>query len=280
MSSTQSKQSAYFPKTVVLGASGRLARLIRPFWKNAPVTWQSRSSLDGCTQVDILNDPDSLQALLSGAETVICLAGVTPAPVAEFGDNLRIGQACLDAAHTVGAGHVFLTSSAAVYGTKSGVLNETALVNPPSAYGISKYEMEQMASQHSHPSTCLRIGNVAGADAALGGWTTGALMDQMPNGATPARSYIGPATLARVFQALANTPTLPKLLNLSTPGSLEMGALLTAANRPFTTRPANAQTIADVTLDTSLLETFVPFSAQDSSAAQMVQEWKEATGQT
>lgn len=279
MSSILSKQSAHFPKTVVLGASGRLARLIRPFWKTAPVTWQSRSVLDGCEQVDILNDPIGLRALLCGAEIVICLAGVTPAPDAEFGDNLRIGQACLDAAQTVGSGHVFLTSSAAVYGTQSGVLDETAPVDPPSAYGISKYEMEQMAAHHPHPSTCLRIGNVAGADAALGGWQEGAVMDQLPNGATPARSYIGPATLARALQTLANTPNLPKLLNLSAPGSLEMGALLAAADRAFATRPANAQTIPNVTLDTSLLETFVPFSAQDSSAAQMVQEWKEATGQ-
>ena len=280
MSSTQSKQSAHFPNTVVLGASGRLARLIRPFWKTAPVTWQSRSVLDGYEEVDILNDPIGLQALLTGAEIVICLAGVTPAPDAEFGDNLRIGQACLDAAHAVGTGHVFLTSTAAVYGTQSGVLNEAAPVDPPSAYGISKYEMEQMAAHHPHLSTCLRIGNVAGADAALGGWQAGAVMDEMPDGTTPTRSYIGPATLARVLQVLAITPNLPKLLNLSAPGSLEMGVLLTAANRPFTTRPASTQTIANVTLDTSLLETFVPFSAQDSSAAQMVWEWKEAIGQT
>jgi nucleoside-diphosphate-sugar epimerase len=280
MSSTQSKQSSKFPRTVVLGASGRLARLIRPFWKNAPVTWQSRAPMEGCTQVDIINDPAKLRTLLSGAETVICLAGVTPAPDANYSDNLLIGQACLDAAHTVGAGHVFLTSSAAVYGTQSGVLNETAQINPASEYGISKYQMEQMAAAHPHPSTCLRIGNVAGADAALGGWAQGAVMDQMPDGATPARSYIGPATLARVLQTLASAPNLPKLLNLSAPGSLQMGALLNAADRPFTTRPATKNTIANVTLDTSLLETIIPFSAQDSTATQMVQEWKQATGQT
>lgn len=229
--------------------------------------------------VDLLRDPTGLAAVLNGAESVICLAGVTPAPDANFDDNLCIGRACLDGARAAGAGHVMLTSSAAVYGARTGRLGEDIAVSPAANYGVSKYQMEQMARAHPHPSTCLRIGNVAGADAALGGWKAGAVMDQMSDGKTPARSYIGPATLARVLQALATRRDLPKILNVAAPGSLEMGALLTAANRPFSYRAANAQTIANITLDTSLLETLVPFSANDSSAAQMVQEWKEATDQ-
>jgi nucleoside-diphosphate-sugar epimerase len=276
MSSTQSKQSEDFPRTVVLGASGRLARLIRPLWKNAPVLWQSRTALAGCVQVDILNDPVGLADLLRGADCIICLAGVTPATDANFDDNHRIGKACLDAAQTADAGHVFLTSSAAVYGAQTGILNEASDINPTSDYGIAKQKMEQMAAAHEHPSTCLRIGNVAGAEAALGGWSPSTVMDQLPDGTTPARSYIGPATLARVLQTLANTKNLPKILNLSAPGAQEMGALLDAADRPFATRPARANTIANVTLDTTFLETLVTFSAQDSDAAHMVQQWKEA----
>ena len=277
MSSTQSQQSDHFPRTVVLGASGRLARLIRPFWQGRPVTWVSRTPGPGYLVVDMLNDPSGLAAAFSGAETVICLAGVTPAPDAEYGDNLRLAQACLGAAQTANAGHVMLTSSAAVYGIRSGALHEDAEVRPASEYGISKLAMEQMAATHPHPSTCLRIGNVAGADAALGGWREGAQMDQLPDGSTPARSYIGPATLARVLQALAQTPNLPTNLNLAAPGSLQMGALLDAAEKPFAYRPATKATIANVTLDTRRLETLVPFSPDDSSATQMVAEWKQAT---
>lgn len=276
MSSIQSKQSADFPNIVVLGASGRLARLIRPFWENMPVRWQSRTPLNGCARVDILNDPDGLKAMLVGADCVICFAGVTPAPDACFDDNVSLARACLNAASNAHAGHVLLTSSAAVYGADDGDLSEAADVHPISDYGRAKHQMEQMATLHSHPSTCLRIGNVVGADAAVGGWQPGAVMDQFPDGSTPTRSYIGPATLARALLRLATTPALPKILNLAAPGSLEMGALLTAADRPFSYRPAGPQTLANVTLDTRLLETFVPFSAQDSDPAQMVREWKEA----
>lgn len=277
MSSTQSKQLGHFPKTVVLGASGRLAKLIRPFWEAAPITWQSRTPMKGCKTVEILQDPDGLVDLLRGAETVICLAGVTPAPDANFEDNLRLAKACLDAAQHAQAGHVLLTSSAAAYGVQSSPLREDTTARPISLYGRSKLAMEQLANAHPHPSTALRIGNVAGADAALGGWKTGAQMDQLPNGKTPARSYIGPETLARVLQALANSANLPKILNIAAPESIEMGALLSAAGLPFTFRPATSQTIANVALDTNLLETFVSFDAKDSSPTQMVREWREAT---
>ena len=84
------------------------------------------------------------------------------------------------------------------------MLDETMPADPVSEYGRAKRDAEQALAKGLAGSgvglTCLRIGNIAGADALLGGQAaSGAaqvVLDPVagqPMG--PERSYIGPLTL-------------------------------------------------------------------------------------
>lgn len=265
---------------VVLGATGRLGRLMRPHWGNTPTVWQSRYAETGMHRLDFMQDPDGLTQLLSGASAVICLAGVTPAPDADMTQNVHIAQTVLDAAKAAGAGRVFLTSSAAVYGAGGSPLHENATLAPLSPYGESKRAMEELARAHPHPSTSLRIGNVAGADAILGKWNDAMALDRCNDGHAPRRSYIGVGTLARVLETLAGQTDVPQVVNVAAPGAIPMDALLDAANLPFSFREPHPGMIAEVALDTKRLETHVRFTPEDSDPATMVAMWRHSLHHT
>lgn len=123
--------------------------------------------------------------------------------------------------------------------------------------------------------TALRIGNVAGADAILGGWRPGMQIDRFPDGRTPSRSYIGPVTLARVLHALCQADKLPPILNVAAPGAVEMGALLDAAGLAWQPKPAPAAAIPEVRLDTNALERHVDFTPETQTPAGLVREWQQ-----
>ncbi|WP_415922312.1 NAD-dependent epimerase/dehydratase family protein [Tateyamaria sp. SN6-1] len=257
---------------VVLGAGGRLGRLLAPAWPIETVQLGRRD-------LDIL-DSAALVSALRGAGGVLCLAGVTPGSDRPMSLNTTLAQLVLDAAQAAQCGRVMLMSSAAVYGRQTGLLSEDTPPAPLSDYGKAKLAMEQMAATHAHPNTVLRLGNVAGADAILGGWRPGFALDVLPDGTTPMRSYVGPHTLARICTTLATTPALPPLMNIAAPGALEMGALLDAAGCEWSPRTADGEVIAKVTLDTSRVSAFFQWHPDDSTAKQMVHEWKELTTTT
>lgn len=218
-----------------------------------------------------INDTRGLTSFLSGANAIFCLAGVTPGSDRNMDLNVTLARQTLDAAQ---GAHVFLFSSAAVYGALPGPLSETGPTSAQSHYAAAKLDMERMAQAHPNPSTILRLGNVAGADAILGGWKPGFRLDQYPDGRTPARSYIGPSKLAEVLQTLAQAQNLPPILNTAAPHAVSMGALLDAAGLVWQHRPATEQTIAKVSLDASRLEGLVSFAPADSTAIGIVQDWK------
>ena len=219
-------------------------------------------------------DDTALRAALSGADAVVCLAGITHGPPALMNRNAELALRTLDAAQRVGAGHVFLFSSAAVYGSQAGPLAENGPTYPVSPYGKAKRAMERVAAIHKHPNTVLRVGNVAGADAILGGWTPGFQLDQFDDQSTPKRSYIGPHMLARTLAALLGAPNLPPVLNVAVPGCVEMGALLDAAGLDWTARPATSQAIPIVNLETRLLSRFIVCKPSFSTAHSIVADWK------
>jgi nucleoside-diphosphate-sugar epimerase len=262
-------------KTVILGSTGRLGQVIHPFWNNQNTVWHSREPKQGYQSLDLLNDKRGFIDLLQGAQTVLCLAGVTPtSSTVSYQQNAAIATACLDAAYTAKVKRVFLTSSAAVYGASNGILNETDQPQPLSDYGKSKLEMEERARSHLQTSTILRIGNVAGADAILGNWHPQMALDTFPNGSTPKRSYIGPKTLAEVIEKLVAIEHLPPVLNLAAPRGIHMNELLDHANLTYVRKPASDNAIESVILNTSLLEEHVAFNHADSLAKQMVTQWK------
>ena len=224
---------------------------------------------------------DAALAAASGAGAIISLAGVTPARAgaggAALGDNATLALAALKLAETAGVPRLIVASSAAVYGAEDGPLREDLSCAPLSDYGRQKLAMEKAVQEASGETavTALRIGNVAGADAILGGWRPGMQIDRFPNGRTPSRSYIGPVTLARVLHALCQAVKLPPILNIAAPGAVEMGALLDATGLAWEPKPAAAAAIPEVRLDTNALERHVDFTPETQTPAGLVQEWQQ-----
>ena len=270
-----------FPDTLVLGATGRIGRLLQLFWTRAPfgerVLWQGRG-LIGLEQAahrvvfGPLQEPEHLRQAATGRQ-ILCLAGGIPGR-GDLNDNWHLAEAALRA--TPPGGRVILCSSSAVYGNQPGLLNEATPPRPATDYGAAKFDMEQrsaaLAARLGVRLCVLRIGNIAGLDAILGGWRPGFQLDQFADDSTPARSYIGVAILTQVLAVLLALPQLPEVINLAQPGLVEMGALLDVAGLGWTGRPASDTAIARVVLDTGLLQDLVPVPEAD--AAQMVQQWR------
>ncbi|TNJ40952.1 NAD(P)-dependent oxidoreductase [Phaeobacter sp. B1627] len=251
---------------LVLGASGRIGRSLRHRWGPDAALWQARRAPGraqegpGWQIFDPLADPAALAAAARQSGQILCLAGGVPGRGGDLGDNLRLAEAAIHAAAEAGI-RVILASSAAVYGARGGALHEDLTLTPTHPYGQAKADMEAQAARLGAElgvSVCaLRIGNVAGFDAVLGGWRPGFRLDQFPDGRSPRRSYIGPATLADVIAALLAAPRLPEVLNIAQPGPVEMAVLLRAAGRDYATVPAPETAIAEVELDVARLAAFL-----------------------
>jgi nucleoside-diphosphate-sugar epimerase len=121
--------------------------------------------------------------------------------------------------------------------------------------------------------TSLRIGNIAGLDAILGGWRPGFALDVLPGGGTPRRSYVGMGDLAQALADVAAAEALPPALNIASPGAIAMGDLLAAAGLTWQPRPAPETVIAQVELETTRLAALSPVGAAPADADRMVQDW-------
>jgi nucleoside-diphosphate-sugar epimerase len=289
------------PRVLVLGATGRIGGIVRRCWPQAPelgldqVVWQARrvpesgpesgpeTGPEAWAVFDPLADPEALARAAAGTSAILCLAGVVPGRGGNLEDNTALAEAAIRAGVEVGA-KVLLTSSAAVYGNQAGMLDEDAPLVPVSAYGRAKADMEARAAALGRDlggTVCaLRIGNIAGIDAILGGWKPGFQLDRFADGRTPRRSYIGMRTLARVLGELVAADVLPGALpgalNVATPGVVEMGAVLDAAGLDWAPRPAPASTIGEVALSTQRLAGFV--SLPETTPVGLVEEWRALTG--
>ncbi len=269
--------------------------MLRHHWGQGGACWQGRRSGAGLCVFDPLGDPAALVRAARGCGAILCLAGVVgerAARGADLADNAALAEAAVRAGAETGA-RVLLSSSAAVYGSRTGPdagnCAEADALTPVSPYGRAKAEMEARAADLGArlgvAVSALRIGNVAGSDAILGGWQPGFMLDRFADGRTPARSYIGPATLARVLWDLATWPgtetdagseshDLPGVINLASPGAVEMGALLDAAGLGWTPRPAPGGAIARVCLTTDRLAGLVRLDPAEATAPAMVAQWR------
>ena len=124
---------------------------------------------------------------------------------------------------------------------------------------------------------CLRIGNVAGADALLlNAGNDGLMLDQFASGGFPVRSYIGPLGLARALESLVKFPSsLPHHINLAAPTPVSMKDLAQAAGLAWRPVAAPPNAHESITLDCGALSHIHAFDDHDTSPARMVQEWRE-----
>lgn len=273
---------------LVLGSTGRIGRVLRHVWhrmpqgKTVPI-WQSRERGAGLFHWDILSGP--CPGLPQGG-VVLCLAGVTRGTVDQLEANTTIAMAACRAAEAYGARHVFLASSAAVYGPSAEALTEDMALAPLGAYGKAKARMERAGlawAKGAKPGlTLLRIGNVAGLDALLGGLRQDrpAVLDPVSGQAGgPRRSYIGPVSLARLLfrlaeMAAAGSP-LPQVLNIAAAPPVSMASLLDAAGAPWRYGPENPDVLPCVALSTARLRAILPDHVPAADPAALVAEWRE-----
>ncbi|MEX5579957.1 NAD-dependent epimerase/dehydratase family protein [Pseudophaeobacter sp. A-200-2] len=283
------------PAILVLGAAGRIGGLLRRDWPTllpagADLRWQARrrpadyAAGEAWHILAPLEDPATLVRAAEGVDTILCLAGVTPGHGGDLDDNTRLAEAAIRAAQASTRvsdrkTRVLLASSAAVYGNQPGVLSEEAPLHPANPYGAAKAAMEMRAlrlgAEAGVAITALRIGNIAGLDAILGGWRPGFQLDRFADGTTPRRSYIGVRMLAQVLAALVQHRGLPEVVNVAQPGPVAMGDLLRAAGLDFSLRPAPDSAIPEVALEVTRLAGLLPpdVPLPPADPARLVAEW-------
>lgn len=269
-------------RILVLGASGRLGRMLRRHWSEASLhpIWQFREAPQHSLPRDeiLIFDPLLEPPVSAPVDLVISLAGVIPGK-GELSLNIDLGLAAVNCAIALKAQHVMLASSAAVYGASTMPLSEEDAARPLSAYGMAKLEMEdkalELAGRHGLQATMLRIANVAGADALLSQQGISRNLDQFPSGLGPVRSYIGPqclsAVLASLMRCACSGIPLPERLNVALRGGVPMVDLCKAAGLDVTWKPAPQTAAETVVLDVTRLASLI--SVRDADAQAIVADW-------
>jgi len=271
---------------LILGGNGRIGQVLREqvdLLRALGLTpvWQSRRPCSGFLRWDILTEPCP-DGAASGV--VLCLAGVTRGSPDALAQNETLAMAACAAVRAQGGRHVFLVSSAAVYGPSDARVSEQTPAAPISLYGQAKFAMEQSAlgwHRADGPGlTILRIGNIAGLDMLLGGVRpdqTVLLDPVMGQNGGPVRSYIGPQSLevvvARLVGLAAQGQPLPNVLNIAAAPAVSMGDLLNAAGVRWRFGPPNPDVIAKVDMDVDLLAGLVNLPASSGQPDVMVAEW-------
>jgi UDP-glucose 4-epimerase len=291
------------PVWVVAGATGRVGRMLMRHWqqitpsairvlpqqRNAQIDTSASdvlvwSPLEGATP---LCDRATKEGPIAG---VIVLSGVTMTSPGDLADNVTLARAMVSAARAAGIPRLIFASTSAVYGAGKGApITEDFPPSPINDYGRAKRAAEEVfefANGNGLEVCQLRIGNVVGADALLMNAAHATpenrlQLDRFPDGGGPRRSYIGPVSLAKVIERLAEMQEpLPMYLNIGAPLPISMENLANAAGVPwnFVTAPPTAH--QHITLDCSRLSTFYQFSAEASDPQSMVAEWHQLSKQS
>ena len=234
--------------------------LARLWPDHSAAVWQRRGGAGPIGDDDLIWDivSDPAPQLPTPVSAVIVLAGVTHGP--ELSQNTPLAQAGCALAAQLGV-RTLVASSQAVYGRQSGALSQADPVNPVTPYGQAKYDMEQ-AVAHLSDVTCLRIGNVAGADGLFKAMGRGPIrLDQFADGRAPQRMMIGPRDLAHVLTILSQaTGPLPQILNVARPGLIGMDALADAARAAWDWQPAPETALPELEMDVRALTDLVPLA--------------------
>ncbi len=258
------------PPLIVTGASGRIGRLVRLQGLDLNTQgfsgiWTSRAGGDGLLCWDLMSGavPD-----FPVGGILLHLAGILPGKAQAMGDNVGMAHAIVRADQTKTFAHVITVSTVAVYAPQSAAISEEVVADPQSDYGRSKLAAERVLQQGlGGRLTILRLANLAGADALLGGNPGGlpTVLDPVDGGATgPVRSYIGPVTFAGVLGhllgRLGSGDVLPGVLNIAQPGSVGMADVLNASGRDWHFGPPRGGVVPKVVVDVARLAALCPLA--------------------
>jgi UDP-glucose 4-epimerase len=282
------------PKVILVGASGKVGQLVDHFWqKNLPfptkhIVQKRHTSNSEELKWAPLEGRTPLEEYVTKTgdlDVMIVLAGVTPRTGKDLSLNTSLAMRCLEAAKFVGIKRVLLASSSAVYGIGSGKpFDESDIARPINEYGAAKLEMEKACDEwrdNKLEVCCLRIGNVAGADALLLN-----IAESLPNkpvkieifkdGHGPMRSYIGPETLSQVLHSLSSQKRkLPDIINIAAPAPIYMESLAAELGIQCLKVKSGAQSIQNITLNCDRLKKYHHFIDNDSAPSSMVSQWAE-----
>ncbi len=288
------------PKLLVLGAGGKVGRMLSRYWRHCPP-----EGFDPIFQTSgarpfaaaplpaghVRWQPGDDLAPFSGVRALLVLWGVTAGSERGMRHNTDLALAALDMAAALGAERVLIASSAAVYtGSQAERHREDdTLAPPPGAYGQAKLEMEraarQWAQKHRGPRlSLLRMANVVGADSLFASLDRGGevRLDRFASGGGPQRSYLAIEDLARAVEVLATCAedALPGVVNLAGERALAMADLVREAGARAVWRPAPPSALERVELDTARLRRLVGAGALSGSSdpAGAIASWRRWGG--
>lgn len=264
---------------MVTGAGGRVGRILRACWQSDPPTglvplWAGRGQgfdIDW----DILSD--AAPRWPEGA-MVLHLAGLTRGDAAALSVNARLIPPLLSACRANGVRALLAASTIAVLRPGPDPLDEDAIPDPQNDYGRAKLAAEHALAAAALPTTVLRIGNIAGADALLSRLGAGGPIRLDPvqgQSGGPIRSWIGPQSFARCLAQLCRIAAgtgLPKVLNIATDPPLAMADLLRAAATDWHFGPLNPMVVPTALLKTRRLQQICPLPT--ATAATIIAELK------
>lgn len=290
---------------LILGAGGRVGRLLRGVWPrtNADVqaVFQSRHAGPGIDLVAPF-DQSLAEAIAAPVGVVVVLSGQTYGDSGAMDANTDYALTGLNLAARIACPRVILCSSAAVYQAEAGhgPFRETDAHCSDRPYGRAKLAMEQAAwrwygTTPAPPEvTCLRMANVAGADMLADSCRRATpeaplMLDRFADGRSPRRSYLSPTTFARVIADLAQKPVDGdfRIANLAEPGPpLEMESVLRALAAadvcvPWAWQVAPPRAIPEMALELSEIQAFLPECSRLRAAVNatgVVDSWLTATG--
>ncbi|SMX26151.1 NAD dependent epimerase/dehydratase family protein [Pelagimonas phthalicica] len=269
-------------RTLVLGASGKIGRMLRASWTLKPpqdIEFIYVYRNDPPEEGGIVWTPEESCENLPDIDVILALWGATPSNGSALNANVSLAHSALKLALAKGARKVLHCSSAAVYAPQGHVLSEEDAGEAANAYGQSKLEMERaiQAWDQENPgkieNVMLRIGNVAGAESLFGNMTPGGevFLDRFPNGKGPERSYIAPPDLGQVIADLIRAKTVTGPINVASPEPVEMAELAVAAGCHVTWKPAPGNAVQSVVLDTRRLQAICDLGANASDPTHLVE---------
>ncbi|WP_425071511.1 NAD-dependent epimerase/dehydratase family protein [Sagittula sp. S175] len=243
---------------LLLGASGRLGRMVRAAWTGPALFPVYR---DDIKRIQAEEDLPGL-GKIGQIRTVAALWGSPDRPQ----EHATLAVMALHLARFLGAQRVIHCSSAAVYAAGNDDHRESDPLSVRSSYASGKVDMERAIRDWTHDnpegpkSVVLRIGNVAGADSLFANLRPGQsiTLDRFSDGRGPCRSYLTGKGFTEVVVAILADRQIVGTYNVAAHDPLEMADIALEAGAQVYWRDAPETAVQRVGLDVSKLLMALP----------------------